>query len=220
MTMTVAEITGRVNTLLVDTLWLRWPKGELCDYYNDAVRAIILARPDAGATQETVACRPGAQQELPPGALRILDVIRLSDGPALLPVSRETLDSHYPDWHSMTGEPERYVYSELTPRWFWLFPAPAQAINIDAVLSRIPAAVDTAQVDDGTPVAVDEVYVNPLVDWMLYRALSKDTADVSAMARAMQHYRSFGEQMGVRQDVDRFLSQMKQAQSDGQGGVQ
>lgn len=41
---TITEIIGRVNTQLVDPMMVRWPLQELCDYYNDAVRAVILAR--------------------------------------------------------------------------------------------------------------------------------------------------------------------------------
>lgn len=53
---TITEIIGRVNTQLVDPMMVRWPLAELCDYYNDAVRAVILARPDAGASLETLNC--------------------------------------------------------------------------------------------------------------------------------------------------------------------
>ncbi|ECE6544880.1 hypothetical protein DQJ15_27960, partial [Salmonella enterica subsp. enterica] len=93
---TIAEIIGRVNTQLMDTLMMRWPLAELCDYYNDAVRAIILVRPDAGASVETLKCEPGSRQSLPDGALRIIDVIRITDGNALLPVPRDVLDHDYP----------------------------------------------------------------------------------------------------------------------------
>ena len=46
-TVTVATILKRVNTLLVDPTFTRWPKQELLDYYNDATKAIVLVRPDA-----------------------------------------------------------------------------------------------------------------------------------------------------------------------------
>ncbi|EFD3747861.1 hypothetical protein COG07_005514, partial [Escherichia coli] len=80
---TITEIIGRVNTQLVDPMMVRWPLAELCDYYNDAVRAVILARPDAGASLETLSCVPGARQTLPDGAIQLLDVICLSDGSAI-----------------------------------------------------------------------------------------------------------------------------------------
>ncbi|EME3610143.1 hypothetical protein VYJ26_001770 [Yersinia enterocolitica] len=58
---TIAEIIGRVNTQLKDTAWLRWPLAELCDYYNDAIRATILARPDAGATTDVITTEVGTK---------------------------------------------------------------------------------------------------------------------------------------------------------------
>ncbi|HBM0098355.1 TPA: hypothetical protein LT061_004923 [Salmonella enterica subsp. enterica serovar Blitta] len=212
---TIAEIIGRVNTQLMDTLMMRWPLAELCDYYNDAVRAIILVRPDAGASVETLKCEPGSRQSLPDGALRIIDVIRLTDGNALLPVPRDVLDHDYPDWHMMTGAPERYVYSEVTPRIFYLFPAPDECISIDAVICRIPAVVTISSLEDNTEIRIDEAYVNPLVDWMLFRAFSKDVAGGANSAQAMQHYQAFADQMGIKQNADRFMAQMRRAQFDG-----
>ncbi|HBZ9867360.1 TPA: hypothetical protein MND73_004290 [Salmonella enterica subsp. houtenae] len=217
---TIAELVGRVNTQLTDPLWLRWPLAELCDYYNDAVRAVILVRPDAGASVETLMCVPGSRQSLPPGALRIIDVIRITGGPALLPVPREVLDNQYPDWHDMTGEPERYVYNEIIPRLFWLFPAPETAVSINAVVCRVPVAVQISQMDDTAEVQVDEIYVNPLVDWMLYRAFSKDVVGGASPAQAMQHYQAFTDQMGIKQNADSFLAKMKLSQFMGNGGVQ
>ena len=40
-TVTVDSILKRVNTLLNDRTWVRWPKQELLDYYNDAAKAIV-----------------------------------------------------------------------------------------------------------------------------------------------------------------------------------
>ncbi|MEH5564936.1 hypothetical protein PO551_23780, partial [Escherichia coli] len=134
---TITEIIGRVNTQLVDPMMVRWPLQELCDYYNDAVRAVILARPDAGASLETISCVPGARQVLPDGVIQLLDVICLSDGSAVRPLSREVLDAQYPEWPTMKGIPECFISNDLSPRVFWLFPAPDKEISIDAVVSRI-----------------------------------------------------------------------------------
>ncbi|EGB0326529.1 TPA: DUF6682 family protein [Salmonella enterica subsp. enterica serovar Muenchen] len=213
--MKIAEIIGRVNTQLMDTAWLRWPLSELCDYYNDAVRAVILARPDAGASVESLECVPGSRQSLPVGALRLIDVIRVTDGNALLPVPRDVLDHDYPDWHNVNGVPERYVYSEITPRIFYLFPAPDKSVSIDAVVCRIPDVVTISGLEDKTEIRIDEAYVNPLVDWMLFRAFSKDVAAGANTALAMQHYQAFADQLGIKQNSDRFMAQMKQAQFDG-----
>ncbi|MFK3810460.1 DUF6682 family protein, partial [Escherichia coli] len=69
---TITEIIGRVNTQLVDPMMVRWPLQELCDYYNDAVRAGILARPDAGASLATIRWVPSARQAFACGVMQSL----------------------------------------------------------------------------------------------------------------------------------------------------
>ncbi|HAX5199295.1 TPA: hypothetical protein JZG68_003660 [Escherichia coli] len=206
---TVTEIIGRVNTQLIDPLMVRWPLSELCDYYNDAVRAVILARPDAGASLETLNCVPGSRQTLPEGAIQLLDVICLSDGRAVKPLPREVLDAQYPDWQTQKGIPECFICSDLCPREFWLFPAPEEAISVDAVISRIPEKVNILTQDDVTPVPLEEAWVNPLVDWMLFRAFSKDIAGGAVQGLAAQHYQSFIQQLGIKQGADDALSVRK-----------
>ncbi|EET7765706.1 hypothetical protein FDR82_004786 [Escherichia coli] len=212
---TITEIIGRVNTQLVDPMMVRWPLQELCDYYNDAVRAVILARPDAGASLETISCVPGARQVLPDGVIQLLDVICLSDGSAVRPLSREVLDAQYPEWPTMKGIPECFISNDLSPRVFWLFPVPDKEISIDAVVSRIPEAVYVLTQDDDTPVPLEEAYVNPLVDWMLFRAFSKDAAGGAESALAVQHYESFVQQLGIKQGADSALSARKKVFNGG-----
>ncbi len=99
----------------------------------------------------------------------------------------------------MKGIPECFISNDLSPRVFWLFPAPDKEISIDAVVSRIPEAVYVLTQDDDTPVPLEEAYVNPLVEWMLFRAFSKDAAGGAESGLAAQHYQSFVEQLGIKQ---------------------
>lgn len=107
------------------------------------------------------------------------------------------------------------MYSEITPRVFYLFPAPDESVSIDAVVCRIPDAITISRMEDKTEIRIDDAYVNPLVDWMLFRAFSKDAAGGANTGQAMQHYQAFADQMGIKQNTDRFMAQMKQAQFNG-----
>ncbi|MEQ9721287.1 DUF6682 family protein [Yersinia alsatica] len=208
----IAEVIGRVNTQLKDTAWLRWPLAELNDYYNDALRAVILARPDAGATTEIISTKSGTQQQLPDGAVRLIEIIRVENGRALRSIPREVLDNQYPDWHQISGSVECYCYNELTPKVYYLFPGPIAPLNIEMVTARIPQAVTINTLSSAvTPVPMDELYVNPLVDWMLFRAFSKDGEAGANLTLATQHYHAFNEQLGVKQNAERFAYQMKAA---------
>ncbi|ARZ00537.1 hypothetical protein AXW37_06420 [Yersinia ruckeri] len=214
---TIAEIIGRVNTQLKDTAWLRWPLAELCADYNDAVRAVILARPDAGATTEILTSVIGTRQQLPEGAIRLIEMVKLQDGRALRPVPRDVLDCQYPDWHQMTGPVECYIYNESVPKTYYLFPGPDRAQHIEAVVARIPPPVMITHLKDRTPVPIDELYVNPLVDWILFRAFSKDGDAGANLNLAMQHYQAFSEQLGVKQNAENVAQQRKQSQYQGGG---
>jgi hypothetical protein len=210
----VAEIIGRVNTQLVDVAWLRWPKAELLDYYNDAIRAVIIVRPDAGERSELLTCVEGTKQQLPVGANRLLDITRVAGGRVIRPVPREALDTQFPDWHFSTGTIEGYCYDEQTPRTYYVFPGAAAGVQLDAVVSRIPEAVTLAALDEAL-VTLDELYTNPLIEWMLYRCYSKDSQNGANSQLALQHYQAFNDQLGVKTQAEMAAGNKKREQYNG-----
>ncbi|CAI0848226.1 Uncharacterised protein [Serratia quinivorans] len=210
----VAEIIGRVNTQLVDVAWLRWPKAELLDYYNDAIRAVIIVRPGAGERSELLTCVEGTKQQLPVGANRLLDITRVAGGRVIRPVPREALDTQFPDWHFSTGTIEGYCYDEQTPRTYYVFPGAAAGVQLDAVVSRIPEAVTLAALDEAL-VTLDELYTNPLIEWMLYRCYSKDSQNGANSQLALQHYQAFNDQLGVKTQAEMAAGNKKREQYNG-----
>ena len=53
MSVTVASVISRVESVLQDTSNIRWPESELVLWVNDAQREIAL-KPDATATNTTI----------------------------------------------------------------------------------------------------------------------------------------------------------------------
>ncbi|CUY43253.1 DUF6682 family protein [Serratia marcescens] len=210
----VAEIIGRVNTQLVDVAWLRWPKAELLDYYNDAIRAVIIVRPDAGESSELLTCVEGTKQQLPVGANRLLDITRVAGGRVIRPVPREALDTQFPDWHFSTGTIEGYCYDEQTPRTYYVFPGTAAGVQLDAVVSRIPVSITLAALDEAL-VSLDELYTNPIIEWILYRCYSKDSQNGANSQLAQQHYQAFNDQLGVKTQAEMAVGNKKREQYNG-----
>ncbi|CVD65236.1 phage adaptor protein [Serratia marcescens] len=210
----VTEIIGRVNTQLVDTAWLRWPKAELLDYYNDAIRAVIIARPDAGESSELLTCVAGTKQQLPDGANRLLDITRVAGGRVIRPIPREALDTQFPDWHLSSGTTEGYCYDEQTPRTFYVFPGTVAGVQLDAVVSRIPVAITLTALDEAL-VSLDELYNNPIIEWMLYRCYSKDSQNGANSQLAQQHYQAFNDQLGVKTQAEMAVGNKKREQYNG-----
>lgn len=211
--MKIVEVIGRCNTLLVDALWLRWPQSELLDYYNDAVRATIIVLPYAGASVENLDCVPGTRQSLPDGAIRLLDVTRVVGGRAVQPVPREVLDSQYPDWHSMTGPVERYCYDESVPKTYHVFPGALAGVQLEAEVARIPAPVGLQGIEADFP--LDELYVNPIIEFMLYRAFSKDAENGANSNSAATHYQNWSDLLGVKTQAEQAQGKKKDAQYNG-----
>lgn len=201
---TINDIIGRANAQLVDPLWLRWSKSELIDYYNDAINAVIIIRPDAGRSDETFTCAAGARQELPAGALRLLEVIRVTGGRGVMPIRREQLDYQFPDWYSRTGVAERYIFDTKNPRVFYVFPGAVAGAQLEISVSRLP---DAATIADMAPAAnrafsLEELYINPVLEWILFRAFGKDAESGANAQLSSQHYQTFVDLLGVKSQTD------------------
>ncbi|MGS3139374.1 DUF6682 family protein [Aeromonas sanarellii] len=215
-TVTVATIIKRVNTLLVDPTFTRWPKQELLDYYNDATKAIVLVRPDAYTKNVEFSCVAGTKQALPPDALRLIEVLRNSNGRVVRFVVRKALDDSYPDWHSSNTATtvDNYTYEERDPKTFYLHPGPAAAVKVDVIYSVAPQSKALAEVESAQSPALadlDDIYINPIIDFMLYRCFSKDAEYSANSNRAAGHYNAFLQQLGEKTQVDASMEARQQA---------
>ncbi len=206
-TVTVATIIKRVNTLLVDPTFTRWPKQELLDYYNDATKAIVLVRPDAYTKNVEFSCVAGTKQVLPSDALRLIEVLRNANGKVVRFAPRKALDDSYPEWHSgkTAVTVDNYTYEERDPKTFYLHPGPAAAVKVDVIYSVAPQSKVLADVDNAQSPALadlDDIYINPIIDFMLYRCFSKDAEYTANSNRAAGHYNAFLQQLGEKTQAD------------------
>ena len=93
-----------------DTAYDRISTTTWIKYLNASIRALILVRPDAGATKVEVQLTAGVVQTLPSAALRLLDITRnmgtdgLTAGKIITPVDRKHLDYSNLLWPAATGE--------------------------------------------------------------------------------------------------------------------
>ena len=213
--MTVDTILTRCNTLLNDKIWARWQKQELLDYYNDAVRAIVLRRPDANAQDISFTCVAGTKQQLPSDALRLIDIVRNNAGKVIRLVSRSALDDNYPDWHTTSAatSADAFTYDDRDPKIFYLYPGVVAGTKVDLVYSLAPVAKTLAQVSNNAVADLDDIYINPIIDFILYRAYSKDAEYVANSNRSQGHYQAFLQQIGDKTSVDNAMAQLQSSQS-------
>jgi hypothetical protein len=208
-TLTAQNVIDRVNDTLQDTTNVRWPTTELLRYLNDSQREIVLLRPDASVTTAAVALTANeTKQSLPTSGVRLLDVTRnmgtagSTPGTAIRLISREVLDTQVSTWHSDTGQTvvKHYVFDPRNPKIFYVYPRvhASTAVYVELVYSSSPADVSAI----GNTITLDDIYANAMIDFMLYRAYSKDAEYAANSAYASQHYQSFLTSLGLKGKTD------------------
>lgn len=200
MAIPVADIIDQVKVTLMDVDGARWPTGELVEWLNKAVREIIRLVPDAGVLTIDHALVAGVRQTLPTGGLRLVDVVKnATGGAAIRQMDRDVLDVYRPAWRTETNAVvQGYLYDSRDPKSFEVFPGRAGAASVTIVYQAIP---DEADVGENLP--LDDIYQGAVIDYMLFRAHSKDSEDSSPdMQRAQAYYQGFLATLGVKQEID------------------
>lgn len=201
----VIDVLDRCETILQDTTNTRWSKQELLNWLNDAQLAIVSRRPDTYITNQAFTCAAGTKQSLPADGLRLMRVVRNKAGKAVRRIEERVLDDQVPEWHvnADAATVEHFVYDELDPKTFYLYPAPAADVEVDIVYSVAPPAIAIADFStDVTTITLDDSYLNPIIDWILYRAYSKDADYTSNAQRAQMHLEAFRMGIGDKTQAD------------------
>jgi hypothetical protein len=163
------------------------------------VLELVNIKPDAAAQTALVRLTPSdTKQTVSGNIIQILNIIRNnSTKKPMRMVDREILDAQIPNWHSTvsaTNDAIHWCYDELNPKVFYIYPAvTSSTVDVLMVYSQAPASITVGQT-----IPVDDTYAPALLNYILYRAYSKD-ADYSANKdRMMNAYQSFMSSLGVR----------------------
>lgn len=220
-----AEILIKAGVLLNDEDAVRWSLQELADWLNAGQKAIVLAKPSALSGSVVLELSEGTLQGLPPltEETRYIALLRLLrnitdigpprvGGRAVRDTTRDILDSAEPNWHDGSRVPfkpavRQYVFDEANPREFYVYPGNDGTGLIEAVVSILPAkivaAVETGPVDPtniahwATPIDLDPLYDDVLLDYILFRAYSRDDL-AGNPGRAQAYYMSFANAVGLK----------------------
>lgn len=203
----IVDLIDRAETITQDKTSVRWPKQEWLNWYNDAILFVVNHRPDKSVKNvDFVVDNTDSKQALPADALALFTVTRNKvSGRPIRQLSRNQLDDQYNDWHMhMDDDVDHYIYDERDPKNFYIYPRPTGANHvIEIIHPYAPAAIVIADFDtDTTVIGVDDSFVNALLDFMLYRAYSKD-ADYAANAqRAVNHLQAAESSLGIKTQAD------------------
>jgi hypothetical protein len=208
-----STVIEQVSLILHDTSNVRWNESELLDWLNLGQNQIVIFKPDSCVTAAEYKLSQGSLQSLPdgsdsfvdaqsetlPAGIQLLDIPMnmgtngLTPGRSIKLVDKDILDAVDPDWPEVTAAAEvKYVmYDQKTPDIFYTYPPqPSTSQGYVAVIySSIPTAcLNTAAT---TYIGIPDKYVGALIDYILYRAYSKEMDSVDGTERAVAYYNNF-----------------------------
>lgn len=201
MAITAQSVLDRVQKLLYDQAGVRWPNEEVLDWIADGQILVIQHVPESASRTVSLNLRVGTSQELEAQYSRLLDIIRnqgedgATPGPAITIAERLSLDAIRPNWHEEEGDVVyHFVYEpDQNKRNFWVYPGPDAPLKVQAMVSPQPPATLQAS----TELLLKETYINPLVDWAMFRSLSKQADFGSAGPRGQAHAQAFAAAIGM-----------------------
>jgi len=215
-------IIDKVSILLQDTSNVRWSTDELLGWLNIGQGVIVILKPDANVVKTDVQLAAGTSQSLPDGSstyqdhsgatlraglyllalTRNLGVGGTTPGKSIRIIDQDLLDAMDPDWASADASAvvSHYMYNEKLPQIFSVYPPQPTSGQgyVEIVYSALPTAC--ASYGASTYIDLPDHYESALIDYILYRAYSKDGDAADSAGRAAAYYNTFLDTLG-RQDL-------------------
>jgi hypothetical protein len=205
-TITAQSIIDKASTLLLDTSNVRWSRAELLGWLNDGQRQIVVMAPSATNKVAVMKLVAGTRQNIPSDGWTLLNVIRYMGtdgtrpGRAVRVTSQQLLDSYNPNWHSSTPSvvPQSYVFDQQDMTAFYVYPP--NTGNGYVQLNYSPEPSDLTL--ESQPIVVRDIFQTALLDYILYRACSKDAEYAPGLQLAAGYLQTFNLAMGVKQEAE------------------
>lgn len=185
-TILASTLIDRVSVTLFDTNNVKWARTEHLAWLNLAMRSICMADPTALNTIVSRQLTAGARQTLPANAWMLLDVYcnmgltpGTTPGAAVRMVSRKLLDAFNPNWRSAQQQQivKNFAFDIEDQTTFWVYP-PSNGLGF-VQLNYAQMAADIAE---GTAIPLLDVYAEPIIEFMLGRAYSKEQVGDQTLA--------------------------------------
>ena len=194
-TVTAGAIIDKAAKQLTDIAGVRWTRAELLGWLNDGLRQIVVIQPNASNTVAAVKLVAGARQSIPADGWLLLGIncnlgtTGTTPGRAVRQVSRDLLDSFDPDWRTATASAitKDFWYDLQDQTAFHVYPPSTGTNYLQVNYSQQPANLTS----ESQVIPIFDVYQGALVDYMMYRACSKDAEYAPGLALADKYLTTF-----------------------------
>jgi len=188
--MTPQGIITEARYILNDaTATYRQSDSELLGYVNSGIREVSALQPMVFASVGDVACVAASVEQAVTftDAQALIDVMSIHDGNALTVFDWDAMNRFNPGWRTDTAAPARqWARIAGDPLRFFIYPKAPISQVLDIMYVRVPVTLALTDTISEVPAA----YTTALVDYVVYRADSKDD-EHSNSGRAVASYQAF-----------------------------
>lgn len=191
----VDEVRGELND--EDTTNLRWSDADMLLFVNAGQREIVTLLPEANIIEatQTITQGTGAKQTIPSDGVKFIKCSSARDntnsqrGPMMRRVELDAMNSLFYEWPHFDSDIQQprvpnftdihtdvhyelFAHDPREPYEYWLYPAPpaAGSTYVNLIYAQLPA--DLTALSD--TFLLDDQYQNAMVEYVLYRCLSRD----------------------------------------------
>lgn len=203
MTILASDLITLAVTQYQDDDFDRVTEADWILFINSALRKLLEVRPDANPVTEAFLLSPGTKQAIPDDKIRFIDISMnlgsngATPGVPVTMVDRNSMDGYRPGWHTDTATTyiDHFIFNLAKPKEFWVYPPVHDSTNVyvDMTCSEIPTVITAT----GDTVEVDDIFEDPLVSWLIYKALSIDTDSDEDWGKALHYLKAFYQALGI-----------------------
>jgi hypothetical protein len=205
-TLTAKYFIDKASIQLLDQGNTRWTRAELLGWVNDAQRQITVMSPNATNKVAVVKLDPGTRQNIPADGWTLLDIIRYMGTTGTTPgrvpriISQQILNDFNPNWHAATPVtvPLNYVYDQQDQTVYYVYPPSNGKGYLQINYSPVPADVNS----ESNLLSVNDIFQTAVLDYVLYRANSKDAEYAPGLALAGGYLQTFMATMAAKSDQE------------------
>lgn len=204
----------------------RWSDDELIAYLNAGTRQTVTLVPEANTVEtigDTLTSRV-ARQSLPTGGIKFIKVARNYADDGVTPqgsvryVEKDSLDTYEPDWEYVSTKVDgdnyfdHFCHDASEKGVYYLYPAPA-ADNKRFAL--VYSAAPTKLFESGEAFPMGDEYFNAVVQYVIYRALTKESRDTLPSAFRQELWQNYLVALGLQNQAEERVNPASSAPPEG-----
>lgn len=195
---TANDLINRCRDLIQDVEGQRWTDTELLRWLNDAQLEVVRIAPHANSALLTQPLSVGTSQPIPGTAIALIRFVGNGSttnlGKVPMTVDVNQMDRADPNWRTATPTTVvEHVMTDPKHNIFHVYPPNNGAGSMVLECGVYPTVVMTTS---GT-ISVEEEFSTSLVNYMAYRALQKDSDDVTQQKAMNLYLKLFYESLGA-----------------------